>query len=140
MRKLLPLAIALAVALPVSAQASKCTFTPTGASCGPKLTGSEHLADGIVIATFKVTNAPATAHGLIVFGVKPLNLKLPGNCFLHVEPLVAVVINSDSQGRASRTFVRPQHKPLKLTLLCQTGFAKRNQALVTSNALNIECK
>ena len=51
MRKLLPLplAMALAVALPLSAQAAKCTFTPTGTSCGPRLTGSEKLADGIVI-------------------------------------------------------------------------------------------
>ena len=142
MRKLLPLAVALTMAVCLGAQTTKCTFTSDGAGCGPKLSGSEKLANGLVIATFKVTKAPATAHGLIAFGVKSANIKLPGNCVIHLEPLVVVVMNSDSRGKASRTFVRPQHTPLKLTLLCQTAFAdpRHNQALEVSNALKIECK
>jgi len=142
MRKLLPLAITLAVALPLGAQ-TKCTFTTTGQSCGPKLSGSEKVAGGTHIITLSVTNAPKTAHGLLVIGVQALAppFQFPGsNCYLHLHPLIFVGINSDGKGRASRTFAR--HANLLGMALVQTGFEdlKHNQPLETSNAVKILCQ
>ena len=140
MRNLLPLAIALAVALPLGAQ-TKCTFTPTGDSCGPRLSGSERIADGTHVVTLRVVKAPATAHGLLVIGLQPLRFQFPGTtCFLHLDPLIAIGINSDARGHATRTFAR--HQDLKAMVLVQTGFAdlRHNQPLETSNALEIVCQ
>ena len=140
MRKLLPLPIALAVALPLGAQ-TKCTFTPTGKSCGPRLSGSEKIANGTHIVTLRVVHAPATSHGLLVIGYQPLAFQFPGtNCFLHVNPLIFIGINSDAKGHASRTFAR--HQDLKGMVLVQTGFEdlKHHQPLKTSNAVKIVCQ
>ncbi|MHC4516824.1 MAG: hypothetical protein ACYTGW_23015 [Planctomycetota bacterium] len=136
---LLPLAAALAVACPVAAQTS-CTFKKIGASCGPVLSGREKVAGGTHIVTFSVTNAPKTAPGLLVLGLKPLNFQFPGTkCYLHLDPILAFGINTDDKGKASRTFAR--HKDLKLTVLVQVGLEdlKHNQPLETSNALKVVC-
>ncbi len=140
MRSLLSLAVAAAVALPAGAQTT-CTFTPTGQSCGPQLSGSEKVEDSTHIVTLVVTDAPVTAPGLLVLGVQPLAFQFPGTtCFLHLNPLLALPVSSDANGRMTRTFAR--HKDLVGTVLVQTGFEdlKQNQPLETSNALKIVCQ
>ena len=141
MRNLVTLAAVAALALPLTAQNTKCTFKPFGASCGPRLTATDVIRNGTHVMTFRVSKAPDTSLGVLALGLKTANFQFPGTkCFLHLEPILFFPMNSNANGQALRIF--GLHSSVKIEFLAQAGFVqmKHHVPIETSNGLRVTCK
>ena len=116
-----------------------CTASPYGKSCAPVLDGAPTFKNKLEL---KLTKAAPSTFGILIIGVKPLSIPIPGTtCYLNTDILILLPFTTNNLGEATHTLPIPSG--LKLTFNLQDILFQKqgNRFVITStNGLKVDCK
>ncbi len=119
-----------------------CAITQYGQGCGPVLDGSDTLRGNVHVFDFKVSGAFPNAPVAMVFGDRPIAVRIPGtNCPLLAFPLVLVNLRADANGDAQLGIkvAGPMSGAAYLQALPFRLSAVGGLEITSSNGLKVDC-